>query len=279
MIMDSAGNLYGTTGHLNDNGTIFEVSKTTGVVTTLASFPAAPVGRLLLDSAGDLFGTTAEGADGDVGTVFELASGSSSIITLASFNGANGSTPQAGLIMDSAGNLFGTTALGGANNDGTVFEIVHGSGVITTLASAGPLDADGPDSDLVMDSAGNLYGTDPSGGVNGLGSVFELVRGSSTFTVLASFNSTNGTNPIGLVMDSAGNFFECHQQRRCKRRWQAFVRSTIAAAAAITTVASFNGTNGSIPQGTLLSDAAGDLFGTTLSRWLVAQTTMARHSR
>ena len=74
------------------------------------------------------------GASSD-GTVFELAHGSGTITTLASFNGTNGAPPQAGLIMDGSGNLYGTTDEGGASSDGTVFELAQGSGTITTLAS------------------------------------------------------------------------------------------------------------------------------------------------
>ena len=88
-----------------------------------------------MDSSGNLFGTTVRGGASNDGTVFELAHGSSTITTLASFNGTDGAQPEAALIMDSSGNLFGTTATGGAANDGTVFELAHGSGTITTLAS------------------------------------------------------------------------------------------------------------------------------------------------
>ena len=96
---------------------------------------ANPFGGLVEDSSGNLFGTTALGGTSNDGTVFEVAAGSGTITTLASFNGTNGGSPYAGLVEDSSGNLFGTTTLGGANNDGTVFEIAAGSGTITTLAS------------------------------------------------------------------------------------------------------------------------------------------------
>ena len=91
-----------------------------------------------MDSSGNLYGTTEKEATGLQldGTVFELAQGSGTITTLASFNGTNGSTPRAGLIMDSSGNLYGTTAMMEApTGDGTVFELAKGSGTITTLAS------------------------------------------------------------------------------------------------------------------------------------------------
>jgi uncharacterized repeat protein (TIGR03803 family) len=134
VIMDASGNLYGTTksGGANGYGVVYEVAQGTGTVTDLAMFNGANgagpgVGSLLMDSSGNLYGTTtAGGAYGD-GTVFEVAKGSGSITTLAPFNGTNGSTPRDGLIMDGSGNLYGTTLSGGAYNDGTVFELQRGT--------------------------------------------------------------------------------------------------------------------------------------------------------
>ncbi len=123
--------------------------------------------------------------------------------TLGIFTGANGQSPRAGLIMDGSGNLYGTTEVGGANGDGTVFEIAKGSGTITTLASFNGTNGAEPLAGLIMDSSGNLYGTtdqggptwNPSAGVHGDGTVFELAKGSGTITTLASFNGTNGEDP------------------------------------------------------------------------------------
>ncbi len=88
-----------------------------------------------MDSSGNLYGTTSAGGAGGDGTVFELASGSGTITTLASFNGTNGANPDAGLVMDGSGNLYGTTTSGASSGGGTVFELAQGSGTITTLAS------------------------------------------------------------------------------------------------------------------------------------------------
>ena len=139
--MDSGGNLYGTAsvGGAHADGTVFEVAQGSGTITTLASFSgtngATPRAGLIMDSSGNLYGAaSAGGARGD-GTVFELAKGSSTITALASFNGTNGLKPLATLIMDSSGNLYGTTSAGGAGASGTVFELASGSGTITTLAS------------------------------------------------------------------------------------------------------------------------------------------------
>jgi hypothetical protein len=89
-----------------------------------------------------------------------LAQGSDTITTLASFNVSNGARPRAGVIMDSSGNLYGTTAQGGPTwEDSTVFELAQGSGTITTLASFNDTNGLRPSAGLIMDSRGNLYGT------------------------------------------------------------------------------------------------------------------------
>jgi uncharacterized repeat protein (TIGR03803 family) len=139
--------------------------------------------------------------------VFELAQGSGTITTLASFNGSNGRCPDAGLIMDSSGNLYGTTLVGGASGYGTVFELAHGSSTITTLASFNDSNGVEPTDPLLMDSSGNLYGTTEGTGPYA-GTVFELAPGSDTLTTLASFTGSNGKDPVaGLLMDSSGNLY------------------------------------------------------------------------
>lgn len=143
LIMDSAGNLYGTTGEGGTNsygtGTVFRLAKSSGGGYTeklLYSFQAgspggfAPEAGLIMDSSGNLYGTTQEGGVKGYGAVVELAPGSSgsySESALYSFQSgtADGALPYAALIMDSGGNLYGTTVMGGANDQGTVFEIIR----------------------------------------------------------------------------------------------------------------------------------------------------------
>ena len=143
LIADAVGNLFGTTesGGANGDGNVFEVVKTgsgyASAPSTLITFNGSDGANLqaglIADAAGDLFGTTyGGGANGD-GTVFKIAKTASGYAsaptTLVSFNGSNGANPQAGLIADAAGDLFGTTRNGGVNGDGTVFKIFEtGSG-------------------------------------------------------------------------------------------------------------------------------------------------------
>ena len=185
LIFDPSGNLYGTTvsGGDFDEGTVFKIAHGTTAITTLASFNgtngANPYAALVFDSSGNLYGTTSAGGDvnGD-GTVFKIAYGTNAIATLALFNGPqNGSFPSA-LTIDSSGNLYGTTAVGGVNGVGTIFKIAHGTTTITTVASFNPDDDSSYSVNaLVIDSSGNLYGSRGSGGPghsSGFGTVFEV---------------------------------------------------------------------------------------------------------
>ena len=184
------------------------------------------------------------------GTVFELAKGSGTITTLASFNGSNGEYPYAGLIRDSSGNLYGTAYQGGASGDGTVFELARAAARSPRWPHSTAPTADTPKSALIMDSSGNLYGTTYEGGAStGDGTVFELAKGSGTITTLASFNGDNGQYPdAALIMDSSGNLYGTTCRRGRPRRGQRFRAGE--GSSAITTLASFNGTNGAIPRRT-----------------------------
>ena len=246
----------------------------------LASFNgtdgAYPSCALVMDSSGNLYGTTESWGASGVGTIFELAHGSGTITTLASFNGTNGSQPRAGLIMDSSGNLYGTTSCGGptysghfSSGDGTIFELAHGSGTITTLASFNGTDGAYPDASLIMDSSGNLFGTTRGGGASGYGTVFELQAGSGTITTLASFNGTDGAYPrSALIMDSSGNLYGTTSDGGAS--WGSgngglgygTVFELQAGSGTISTLASFNGTDGAYPSAGLIMDSSGNLYGT-----------------
>jgi uncharacterized repeat protein (TIGR03803 family) len=183
-------------------------------------------GTLIFDSAGNLYGMTSVGGGHNGGTVFKLSPGSDGVWTetvLHRFNPLNhkdGGNPflSAGLVFDSAGNLYGTTTSGGEFEQGTVFELTPGSNGTWTekiLHSFGPHDSgDGeqPLSSLVFDGAGNLYGTTSTGGAGYSGTVFELSPGKEGWSekVLHSFSPSpgDGRNPVGgVVFDKAGNLY------------------------------------------------------------------------
>ena len=129
-------------------------------------------------------------------------------------NGNDGADPRAGLTMDAAGNLYGTTLDGGIYGKGTVFELSPGAGggwAETILYSFGNgTDAAIPVGGLIMDGAGDIYGTSEADGAGGCGTVYELSHGAGawTETVLHSFDGIHGCAPqAALVMDAAGNLY------------------------------------------------------------------------
>jgi uncharacterized repeat protein (TIGR03803 family) len=269
LVRDSTGNLFGTTaygGPAND-GIVFELPAGSGTITPLATFNGAngatPYAGLIIDSSGNLFGATTAGGLYDDGTVFEVVKGSGTITTLGVFNGVNGSFPQGGLIEDSVGNLFGTTLNGGPTDDGTVFEIANGTTTITTLATFNSTTGGAnPQGGLVEDANGNLFGTTAYGGLPGDGSVFEVAAGSGTVTTLAGFFGMNGANPAaGLLEDSNGNLFGTTEYGGPVDDGTVFELQR--GSHTITTLAIFNGANGSYPLGCLIMDTSGNLFGTT----------------
>jgi uncharacterized repeat protein (TIGR03803 family) len=288
LAMDSAGDIFGVTGGggANGHGTVFEIANTVNgyasTPTALVSFNGSdglePDGGLMTDSAGNLFGTTSLGGANNDGTVFEIEKTvggyASTPMTLVSFSGSNGAQPVAGLIADSAGDLFGTTSTGGTNNDGTVFEIAKTVGgyasTPTTLVTFDGTNGKFPFGKLFIDNAGDLFGTIDVGGTSGDGAVFEIVKTAGVYattpTILVSFDGTNGNAPTaGLIADAAGNLFGTTSEGGANNDGTVFEIAKIAGgyAATPTILYSFNGTDGQGPGSNLTIDAAGDLFGTT----------------
>jgi uncharacterized repeat protein (TIGR03803 family) len=213
LVQDSAGNIYGTTrggGTLNAEqgyGVVFKL----GASNPLYAFAGPPDGAnpyagLIVDSVGDLYGTTSNGGAHGFGTVFKVdASGSESV--LYSFKGGlDGATPYDGLAMDSAGNLYGTT-YGGGSGPGVVFEL-DSAGTETVLhAFTNGKDGGYPYAGLIIDSAGNLYGTTVGGG-HGFGTVFKIDTTGQETVLYAFHGEPDGVDPMGgLVVDSTGNLY------------------------------------------------------------------------
>ena len=239
---------------------------------------------LIADAAGNLFGTTYEGGADNRGTVFEIAKTkggyASAPITLVSFTGADGEFPEGSLIADAAGNLFGTTDQGGADNLGTVFEIAKTksgyASAPTTLVSFtgadGTTGSDGsqPVGGLITDAAGDLFGTTTAYFHDGFGTVFEVAKTQDGYaskpTTLATFNGPDGAEPGGrLIADSQGDLFGTTENGGADNLGTVFEIARTRGGYAITptTLVSFTGADGAAPDGGLIADAAGDLFGTT----------------
>ncbi len=243
LAIDANGDLFGTlSGQYEQpgDGAVFEIANTaTGYTTTptiLVTFNGAdgavPQYGLLLDSQGDVFGSTSSGGTYGEGTVFEIvktATGyGSTPIVLVNFNRTDGSYPSGGLIEDANGDLFGTTSYGGTGNSGTVFEIAntttgYASTPITLCSFAVPavpnedpyLAGANPTAGLVMDSSGDLFGIASNGGADDFGTVFELVKTGGTYasapTILVTFNGFTGGDGhysnASLIIDAHGDLF------------------------------------------------------------------------
>jgi uncharacterized repeat protein (TIGR03803 family) len=272
LVRDASGNLYGTTlygGTQGGYGTAFRLAPN-GRLTLLHSFAsnpdgADPHGNLIGDPQGNGYGTTQFGGTaGGFGTVFELKA-NGGLTLLHSFAGTpDGEDPEAGLVRDPAGNLYGTTVYGGtAGGFGTVFKI-DTAGTLTLLHSfAGTPDGENPYAGLTGDSAGNGYGTTKYGGTaGGFGTVFKIDR-TGKFTLLHSFAGTpDGENPVSpLVVDPAGNVYGTTFYGGESGYGSVFEIDTTGK---LTILHSFNNSpDGANPMGGLTRDAAGNLYGTT----------------
>jgi uncharacterized repeat protein (TIGR03803 family) len=213
VVVDSAGNLYGTTNEGGTyEGTVFKVD-TAGTETVLHNFTAGtdgafPVAGVVVDLAGNLYGTTAVGGTSNYGTVFKVDTSGTETVLYSFAGGADGAYPVGGLVQDEKGNLYGTTYAGGAAGGGTVFKL-NTKGTETVLHSfTGGTDGDGPNGLLARDAKGNLYGTTQFGGSFGVGTAFEVTAGGKE-TVLHTFTggSDGGQPHGGLVMDTKGNLY------------------------------------------------------------------------
>jgi uncharacterized repeat protein (TIGR03803 family) len=223
LIFDHAGNVYGTTnlGGANDQGTVYELTRSNGAWTesVLYSFGNPPDGQrpysgVISDSAGNLYGTTGRGGNrSSDGTVFQLTpsgSGWTENILYTFQNRADGAGPGAGLIFDSAGNLYGITSYGGQYGFGTAYQLSPSSGSWTFSTIFNFADGGGSTASLTMDAAGNLYGTLPNAYPYD-GEVFKLTPGMGgwTVTVLYRFGGgDDGSSPYGsVVLDADGNIY------------------------------------------------------------------------
>jgi len=232
LVQGADGNLYGATqyGGANNYGTVFKITHA-GVVTTLHTFDSTDgyfPWPLVQGADGNFYGTTYSGGGstscpyGGCGTVFKITP-SGALTTLHIFCAeagcSDGSGPYLGLILGNDGNFYGTTTLGGASGEGTVFRITPG-GTLTTLYSfcsrSGCSDGFLPSAALVLGADGNFYGTTSYSGTGSPypGTVFKITpKGFLTtlYTFCSQPNCTDGTQPISLVQGVDGNFYGATQ--------------------------------------------------------------------
>jgi len=326
---DTAGNFYGTTssGGLG-YGTVFELSPNSNRgwnETVLYSFTggedgANPLSYLIFDSVGNLYGTASGGGANGYGVVFELSPVETSWTetVLHSFaGGADGAEPESGLIMDPAGNLYGTTVWSGSGAGGTVFELSPSASgwteqVIYAVGSSSGLtmDASGnifgltgeivfelspngnggwnptaiysfacnrrcprgtyPYGTLVLDQARNLYGTTIYGGAKNFGTVYRLSPGNGAWTekVLHSFASLEGQPRDGrypqggIVLDGYGSIYGATRIGGNYGDGTVFEIDLFGDSSRERVLWSFSGTDGLFPAGSLILGGGGDLYGT-----------------
>jgi uncharacterized repeat protein (TIGR03803 family) len=199
------------------------------------------------------------------------------VTVVASFDGFNGAGASGNVVVDTNGNLYGAADGGGASGFGTVWEVAKGSSTITDLGSFNGNNGANPFGAVTMDAQGNLCGTTLFGGsswipgsyFSGYGTVWEIAKGSNTITTLASFNGCNGSRPGGSVTtDAQGNLYGAASYGGAS--WIPGSNSSGSGALwelakgsnTITTLAPFNGSNGSNPSVATL-DSQGNLYGTT----------------
>ena len=283
LTMDTAGNLYGTTssGGRFGVGTVFELSAKRGEK-VLYSFGTTggdgenPLGSVIRDGAGNLYGTTYIGGNYNCnpplgcGVVFKIDPTGKETI-LHAFDGApDGAQPQRGLLLDSQGNLYGTTFEGGTGvcdihpTCGTVFRIdAEGNETIVHNFSGYPTDGANPDSNLISDSAGNLYGTTSFGGTHDWGTIFKINPHGKEKVLynFAGYSKQDGASPSGpLIRDAAGNLYGT--------TWSGGVVGDgtifkLDRSGKETVLHSFSYSDGAFPYSGLVLDSAGNLYGTT----------------
>lgn len=277
--LDPSGNILAaaSAGGANGRGTLYRISPA-GSASLLYAFGATGDGTnpnsILTDCGGNIYGTTdaggtvAGGGQG-YGTIFKLASNASTSQVLYTFtNGTDGSAPSPGMIVDAHGNLFGTAYQGGGGSgvtNGTVYELSARSGALTVLHkfAGGTSDGSGPNANLVMDPAGNLYGSTISGGSTGNGVVFEIEMPSGQETILYNFpGGPSGEQPGQMLMDTQGNLYGV------ANGGNSFVDGVIFKIPAGTgteqVVYAFKGGSDGATPASLVMDAHGNLFGTTM---------------
>ncbi len=269
LVLDKQGTLYGTTSGDNSQyfGTVYKIDSG-GKETVLHNFTdhkdgGIPFSDLILDSDGNIYGTTSAGGTHNAGTVFELSSSGHETILHNFTGGSDGGVPDAGVIRDSAGNFYGTASAGGTSGNGVVFKLDSAGHETVLYSFSGGTDGALPAAPLVSDDAGNLYGTAAEGGNSGAGVVFKLDSAGNE-TVLYSFSGGNdGAFPLaGLVRDSAGNLYGAALEGGRANNGTVF---RLAANGKFTVLHSFKArSDGTFPHGGLARDTAGNLYGTTL---------------
>ncbi len=274
LTLGKGGILYGTTdlGGTHGYGTVFELTKHK-FETPLFNFNAGGNGGgeypyfagLVVDKAGNLYGTTSYGGAHNFGTVFMLTpSGTETVLYSFGSQTNDGAYPFGGVVLDKLGNLYGTTTIGGVHNKGTVFKVTA-AGVETMLYSfAGGTDGCNPDAGVVLGKKNVLYGTTPACGGSNNGTVFKVTQ-TGAETLLHTFNldGTDGILPYaGVVLDKVGNLYGTTYQGGANDAGTVY-KLTPTGTETVLHSFGFDGTDGYYPQASVVFDKLGNIYGTT----------------
>lgn len=301
LVYTASGQLFGTTyiggntttcPNPNGCGVVFELSAPNHGVRNYhvlyvfnggSGDGQSPLGNIVFDGAGNLYGVTWFGGPGvgsyGGGTVYKLSPAGGGLWTetvIHTFGiGSDGLWPLAGLTIDAAGNLYGTTSEGGTNNSGTVYELtpnLDGSWSETILYSFAPRpDGYSPTGEVIFDAAGNIYGTTTLGGTLNLGLVFELSPSSSGWSETILYNFTGGKDQgypgSPLWLDAAGSLYGTAGAVRYGNGAIYKLTRNSDGTWTETTIHHFypQGNDGESPSSGLTVDADGSLWGTTLT--------------
>lgn len=278
LAIGAGGALYGTT-HLT-NGAVFELRPSVTACKSsicywngsiLHGFTGDPdgagpgFGSVIFDQAGDIYGTTAFGGTSNCGTVYELAQMGGEHILYNFTGGSDGCFPFSGVIFDSAGNLYGTT---GGDNEGatTVYQLMPSNGgwVLNTLVDLGSQfggeDAYGT---LIMDGAGNLFGTTLISS-SGQGAVYELSPSNGNWSLSLVYNFPHCYPAAGVTLGPDGNLYGvCSAGGAFGDGWVFQMPPSCNQTCTPNDLHDFDGSDGAEPQGAVVFDASGNLYGTT----------------
>ena len=279
------GSLYSTTseGGAQGYGTVFKLQPPARACesafcpwtkTELYQFVGVPngsdpVGTLVFDAAGNIYGVTQVGGHQDYGTVYELTHSAGGWMESVLFSGL--ASPMSGVIFDHAGNLYGTTLQGGGIGYGSVYQLApSGSGWNMNVLTSFEDDGDGiePSGGLILDVSGNLYGGTYNGGSYNGGVVYELTPSGDNWLLNNLYSFGPGLfGPIGsLTTDASGNLYGATNDEGAYGYGNVFKLTSSNGGWSYTDLYDFTGgSDGAYPTGSLILDGNGNVFGTTWS--------------
>jgi len=283
------GNLYSTSwaGGADGYGAVFRVTPK-GTLAVIYSFDSvhgdAPYSGLTLGAQGDFYGAAYQGSEYSYGNVFSIGATGGQPTILHSFAGTDGAYPFGPPVLGPDGNLYGTTSEGGANDYGTIYQIILKTGKFNLLHSFDFTDGSYPVAPLVLGTDGNLYGSAQQGGIldcnSGCGTIFKIST-AGKFDKVHSFVSTDGAYPLApLVEGNNGSFYgtayaggdvESECSDGCGTVFQ------LTSAGEVTVLHAFQGQSGSdgaYPYAGLVQGSDGNFYGVTYAGGAAADGTI-----